>query len=115
MLRKIQFFRNIVAQNTGTFVAQNTDFSRNCCAKYRTGCCVYVAQITNVAQNTISHLRYICFCGDLLLFREGGRSSFPMREYIYICIFKNSIRPAEYHGDVIEARPEFMIVQNVNN
>ena len=39
MLRKIQFFQNIVAQNTGTFVAQNTDFSRNCCAKYRTGYC----------------------------------------------------------------------------
>ena len=26
MLRKIQFFREIVAQNTETFVAQNTDF-----------------------------------------------------------------------------------------
>ena len=32
---------------------------------------------------------------------------------IYICIFKNSIGPAEYHGDVIEAWPEFRISQNV--
>ena len=39
MLHKIQFFQNTVAQNTGTFVAQNTDFSRNCCAKYRIGYC----------------------------------------------------------------------------
>ena len=34
MLRKIQIFPKNVVQNTGNFVAQNTDFSKNCSAKY---------------------------------------------------------------------------------
>ena len=34
MLRKIQIFQKDAAQNTGNFVAQNTDFSENCSAKY---------------------------------------------------------------------------------
>ena len=34
MLRKIQLFQKIVAQNTGNYVPQNTDFYENCSAKY---------------------------------------------------------------------------------
>ena len=35
MLRKIQIFPINAAQNTGDFVAQNTDLYQNCFAKYR--------------------------------------------------------------------------------
>ena len=35
MLRKIQIFPKNAAQNTGDFVAQNTDLYQNCFAKYR--------------------------------------------------------------------------------
>ena len=34
MLRKIQIFQKNVAQSTGNYVAQNTDFYENCSSKY---------------------------------------------------------------------------------